>query len=131
MKLQPSTFREALYPALYRRDFGRTGPPGGIAALVPLSLAPEFANDPIGLPEDYRPKRALGDCVSRQAPQAVHGMLLAKPYSAAEDAAAKSLEPALGACLPTGQTFEFSRSSLRALLGEAMYKLAVAAEPMS
>jgi hypothetical protein len=128
MRLQPATFRDALYPALYRRDFGRQGPPAGIAALPPLGLSAEFAGDPAALPAAYRPGRALGDCVARGAPADVHAMLMARPWSPEEAAAVGRLRPALANCLSEGQTVQFGRATLRAYLGEALYKLARAAQ---
>ncbi|WP_186456753.1 hypothetical protein [Sphingomonas suaedae] len=119
--------RAALYPALYRRDFGRSGPPAGIAALEPLTLSTEFDRDIATLPADYRPRRALGDCVSREAPQDTHALLTAAPYSKAEDSALSALSLPLAKCLPKGETFRLNRATLRASIGEAMYKLALAA----
>ncbi|MFN4095202.1 MAG: hypothetical protein ACK4GG_00340 [Sphingomonas sp.] len=127
LHLSWGSFRAALYPALYRRDFGRSGPPAGIAALEPLSLAPEFDRDPATLPSAYRPRRALGDCVARQAPQDTHALLTAVPHGKAEDAAIAALGLPLAKCLPKGETFRLNRATLRAVVGEAMYKLALAA----
>lgn len=127
LNLTWGSFRAALYPALYRRDFGRSGPPSGIAALEPLTLSTEFDRDIATLPQDYRPRRALGDCVARQAPQDTHALLTAVPYSKAEDAAISALGLPLAKCLPRGETFRINRTTLRASIGEAMYKLALAA----
>lgn len=130
MKLQPATFREALYPALYRREFGKQGAPVGIESLKPLSLATEFDGDVSALPSTYRPVRALGDCVARKAPSQSHAMLLATPFSSEESTAVEGLKPALELCLSIGQTIRFTRPLLRAYLGEAMYKLAKKARPV-
>jgi len=129
MKLQPATFREALYPALYRREFGKPGVPSGIESLEPLTLASEFDGDVSALPPTYRPGRALGDCVARKAPQPSHALLMTKPFSSEETAAVDSLKPSLALCLSDGQAVRFTRPSLRAYLGEAMYKLALKARP--
>ena len=92
-----------------------------------VRLAAEFK----GGSASARPSTSLGgrigDCVARKAPQDVHALLIAEPYSGADTAAVEKLKPALGYCLSTGQTVKFSRGSLRAFTGEAMYKLAVAA----
>lgn len=125
--VRPSSLRSGFYPALYRRDFGQSGPPAGIAALEPLTLSTEFDRDIATLPQDYRPRRALGDCVARQAPQDTHALLTAVPYSKAEDAAISALGLPLAKCLPRGETFRINRTILRASIGEAMYKLALAA----
>lgn len=127
MKLQPATFREALYPALYRRDFGKRGVPAGIESLEPLTLASEFDGDVSALPSTYRPGRALGDCVVRRASQQSNAMLMSEPFSSEENAALETLKPSLAFCLPDGQSVRFTRSSLRAFVGEAMYKLAIKA----
>lgn len=127
MRLQPGTFRDALYPALYRRDFGRTGPPAAIATLAPLDFATEFEGGSATLSPDYRYGRGFGDCVARKSPQASHALLMSEPYVAAEDVAVEALKPSLALCLPAGNTVKIGRASLRAYLGEAMYKLAVAA----
>lgn len=123
MRLQPATYRDALYPALYRREFGRAGPVAGLAALPPLSLSGEFDGSLTDLPADYRPTRALGDCVARAAPQAAHSLLIAKPYTGREDEAVEALKPALASCLSEGQTVRLNRPVIRASVGEAMYKL--------
>lgn len=127
MTVKNESFRDMLYPALYRRDFGRSGPPAGIAALTPLALAPEFDRALAALPADYLPRRALGDCVSREAPRDAHALLTAVPHSKAEDAAISALGLPLAKCLPKGETFRLNRAMLRATIGEAMYKLALVA----
>ncbi|MEG3181248.1 hypothetical protein [Sphingomonas sp. LT1P40] len=122
-----ASLRGALYPALYRREFGKGGPPAAIAALEPLSLTTEFDRDTATLPADYRPRRFLGDCVARRAPQEAHALLMAKPYSKSENLAVDRLKGTLAICLPKGQVFRLNRDGLRAYIGEAMVKLARAA----
>lgn len=127
MRLQPATFRDALYPALYRRDFGRKPVAAGIQALPPLDLGREFDGGSDTLSVAYRAQRALGDCVARQAPAEAHALLLSTPQSAEERAATIQLTPRIGACVAEGRTMQLNRSSLRAAVGEALYKLAVQA----
>lgn len=127
MRMQPSSFRDALYPALYRQQFARAPQTARIAALPPLDLASEFDGDVASLPETYRPRRALGDCVARADPVQAHAMLLAAPASEAEAAAVEALKPSIAACLPASTTIRMNRPALRAHLGEAMYKLSRAA----
>jgi hypothetical protein len=126
MRLQPATFRGALYPALYRRDYGKAGPPAGMATVAAYDLSKEFDGDVSALPADYAPGRAIGDCIARKAPQDVHSMLVSYPWSRGEDATITRLKPVLANCLPSQQTVRFSREALRAYLGEAAYKLALA-----
>lgn len=131
MKVQPDTLRDALYPALYRRDFGKVGPPTSVADVQPLGLSTEFDGNAASLPAEYRPARAFGDCVARKAPQDVHALLISKLYSTEEKTAVEKLKPAMGYCLSEGQTVKLNRAVLRAFVGEAMYKLAVATKAPS
>jgi hypothetical protein len=127
MRLQPATFRGAMYPALYRRDFGKGGPPAGLATVPPLDIAAEFSGEVGTLPSEYGAGRALGDCTARKAPQDAHALLMAKPWTAGEDAAIERLKPIMAGCISSEQTVRFDRQSFRSYLGEATYKLALAA----
>jgi hypothetical protein len=129
LKIQPATFRDALYPALYRRDFGGPAPASGIAALPAQSLRPEFDGPIEQLPPQYLASRRFGDCVARQDPDDAHVLLLAKPYTTREDAALAQLKQALPSCIADGQTLHLTRGAIRAAVGEAMYKLSQAAHP--
>lgn len=130
MRADIVTMRDLLFGALYRRDFKKSGPPPGVATVAPLSLSSEFDGDVAHINPDYRVRRAFGDCVARHDPQAVNDLIVAKPYSDQENAAINKLKPILGACIPDGQTVHLTRDGLREDLGEAMYKLAVAARDM-
>jgi hypothetical protein len=123
LRIQPETFRNALYPALYRRDFGKRGPVSGLDARPPISLSAEFDGDLSSLPALYRPERALGDCIARANPTATHAMLVSVPYSSQEGDAVGLLKPTIATCLPQGQSLHLTRGTLRAVIGEAMYKL--------
>jgi hypothetical protein len=123
MRLQPATFRGALYPALYRRQFGRAGPPANVRSAPPFDIASEFAGDVATLPQEYVPSRVIGDCLARNAPQDAHRMLVSRPWSAGEDAAIERLKLVLADCLTNKQTVRLNREALRAYVGEASYKL--------
>lgn len=127
MRLQPGTFRDALFPSLYRREFGKTGPVTGLKALPPLRLSSEFDGDAAELPEDFIAGRLFGDCVAREDTADAHALLLAQPASAEESAAVDKLKPAFTACIKQGQTVSLTRSAVRATVGEAMLKLSRAA----
>jgi len=127
LKADPAAMRDLLFGALYRRDFRKSGPPAGIATVAPLTLSSEFDGDVTRIDPDYRVRRAFGDCVARHDPQDVNDLLVARPYSDGDNAAIGRLKPVLGACIPNGQTVRLTRDGLREDLGEAMYKLALAA----
>ncbi|WP_294255054.1 hypothetical protein [uncultured Sphingomonas sp.] len=127
MRLQPETFRAALYPSLYRREFGNSGPVAGLSALPPLRLSDEFDGDVASLPADFVAARLFGDCVARDNPGGAHTLLIAQPTGAEESAAIEKLKPAFTACIKQGQTVSLTRSAIRASVGEAMVKLSRAA----
>jgi hypothetical protein len=129
MRLQPETFRDALYPALYRRRFPQAPSPAALSALPPMELAPEFDGDVAALPQGYTARRSLGDCVARRDPVNAHAMVVAGVGKPAEAAAVAALKPAIAACLPAGTTLRLDLAALRAYTGESLYKLAVAAAP--
>ncbi|MGN6376643.1 MAG: hypothetical protein ACTHMG_13975 [Sphingomonas sp.] len=127
MQANPATMRDMLFAALYRRDFGKTGAPAGIATVPPLALSSEFDGNIKQLPQSYIVRRTFGDCVARHAPEAVNDLLLAKPYSRDEDEVIAALSPKLGACISKGQKISLTRDGLREDVAEAMYDLALAA----
>ncbi len=127
MRLQPNSFRAALYPSLYRREFGKTGPVAGLKALPPLLLSDEFDGDAAELPGDFIASRLFGDCVAREDSADAHALLLAQPGSAEESAAIDALKPAFTACIKQGQTISLTRAAARATVGEGMLKLSRAA----
>jgi len=127
LQADPAAIRSLLFGALYRRKFRKSGPPPGLATVAPLTLSSEFDGDVTTIDPDYRVRRAFGDCVARHDPQAVSDLILARPYTDGEGAVIERLTPILGACIPKGQTVRLTREGLREDLGEAIYKLAVAA----
>ena len=123
MIIQPDVFRDALYPALYRRQFWKAPDMGSIKDLPPLNLASEFNGSLASLPATYRPERALGECVARSSPVAAHVLLISRPWSLRDTGAAEQLKPAIASCLGEGKTIRLTRRALRAYIGEAMFKL--------
>lgn len=127
MRLQPNTFRDALFPSLYRREFRKTGPVADLKALPPLRLSNEFDGDPAELPPEFIAGRLFGDCVAREDSADAHALLLAQPASTEETTAIERLKPAFTACIRQGQTVSLTRAAVRATVGEAMLKLSRAA----
>jgi hypothetical protein len=125
LKIQPAAYRNALYPALYRFSFGKSGP-GPIADKPPLALSGEWDEMPDPVPQGWRIRRAIGDCVARGHPAASHRLVTSKPWSDAETAEIGEISTALAECIPAGQTVSLGREDVRGLVGEALYKLAIA-----
>ena len=102
MVIAQQSMRDALFPALYRSRFGKSGPPKGIADLPPLSLPTEFDDDVANLPTTYRVIRGFGDCVVRNSPLIAHALMVSKRYSETEGVALQDIQPALAKCVQEG-----------------------------
>ena len=122
LRFHAGVFRETLYSALYQRDFGRSPPPDLTQAPV-LAIAAEFDGDPTAIPATVTFERSVGDCVARADPTDVHHLLMTRISSDAEREALQLVVPQLAGCVRAGQRIAFSRSVLRGLLAEALYKL--------
>jgi hypothetical protein len=149
MRFPADTMRYALAEALVRRD---ALAPAAVANAAPL-VQPTFdaaryepkagrTMKPAELAslEEQRTKRlatvyvaAYGECVVRTDPAGAHALLRTEPESAAEAAAIGALRPALGNCLPDGQTLSFGKFIIRGTVAMNFYRLAnaprVAARP--
>ncbi|WP_236704411.1 hypothetical protein, partial [Sphingomonas sp. WG] len=128
MRLRPDSFRDALFPSLYRREFGKAGPVAGLKALPPLRLSGEFDGEVAELPSAFVAGRLFGDCVARNGSAEAHALLLSRPASAEENAAIERLKPAFAACIKERQTVSLTPIAIRATVGEAMVKLSRAAK---
>lgn len=126
MKFRPSLFRSSLYDALYRREFAETGAKN-VADLAPLVIAEEFSGTETDIPKRFIYMRQVGDCVARRDPAGVHGLVLSKIGSDAEADAIARLTPVVSGCVAKDATLRFSRTVLRGVLAEGLYKLAVKA----
>jgi hypothetical protein len=123
MKFDSLLFRYSLFEARYRIEFGKSPPPK-TDDLPPIDIAGEFDPRGANLPDVVVFLRKLGECSIRFLPAEAHAFVLALPYSDAEGVALQGLMPALGECMPEGQTLKFSRPMLRGAIAEALYKAA-------
>jgi hypothetical protein len=126
MRLRPDLLRAALYSALYQRDFSGTAP-ADLTSISPLVVSQEFDGSQ-AIPDDLFFMRTLGDCTARANPAGVHALLLTQVASSEERPALDAVMHALGGCLSQGRELHFSRSMLRGMLAEALYKLRKAAQ---
>ncbi len=119
--------RSALFTALYAHDFAASPPSGDLAGLPPLRLSDEFERPVAEIPDAFRALRAIGDCAARADAVAVHTLILTTIGSEQERAAVAAVMPALANCVPEDRQIRFSRTMLRGILSEALYKLRTAA----
>ncbi|MES2903684.1 MAG: hypothetical protein V4696_05815 [Pseudomonadota bacterium] len=123
MRFNLMSLRPALFAAMYRRRFGSS---------VPISFKQEpalavdhlFVGSVDALPPQYLAQLSFGNCVARTDAAATHRLLMARPWSDAEDAALPAVAKAMGNCLSDEKSLRLTRSTARGLVAEAMYHLA-------
>lgn len=118
------TFREPLlraqiYQVLYRRDF-RDGAAVNISAVPQIDYG--IGRPPQGFDQAVA-LRNFGDCVVRANPDQARALVLSNPTSNGETKAFQALMPFFSGCLPKDSTVEFSKSVLRGIVGETLYRL--------
>jgi len=127
LTLTDAGFRGAAYGRLYKSDFGKKGPTD-FSAVAPIDyrqgLDPGVAQNRINVAA-----RIFADCVARADPADSKALVLSRIASDDEAAAFDRLQPASRNCLNQGISVTFSKAALRALMGEALYRLSRAAGP--
>lgn len=125
LNIRQDTMRQALFGALYRREFGAASPviPAEPAA---LSLAAEFDGSIAELSPEFRGYRALGDCIVRADPAGSRAWVMAPFNTPAAKAAQGPVVQALGGCLTAAQTVAIAPFTLRGIVAEALYRLTAA-----
>ena len=112
-----NVLRGTIAESYYNSEFS-----GGIsAAAVPSEHAASWVQPrPIGEQiSQIEMLHAMARCVTIRQPAGVHAVMRATPYTPAEAAAFRTLQPDLSACLDSGIEFTASRQVLRGLLAEA------------
>ena len=124
LTLSDAGFRGAAYGRLYKSDFGKKGPVDFVD-VPPIDYAAGLdPNEPVD--RTNIGARALADCIVRTSPVEAKTLILSRIASDEEMAAFRALNPAGASCMRQGVTVSFSKSALRALIGEALYRLSVA-----
>jgi hypothetical protein len=118
LRMAPELFGRSLYSALYRRDFRKTEPTGFVAA---TSYEGEFEPGTVMTPNQIY-LRKVGDCGAVENVTAAHRFVIAKVWSAEEEAVLPQVIGALSQCYAVGEKIVFSRSMLKGILAESLYK---------
>jgi hypothetical protein len=114
-----SVLRWAIYEQLYRKQYAKSGP-------TDFSMTPAIDYAAGGSKADSGQSVALrqfADCVSRASPVQARSLTLSPIGSSVEQAAFTAIMPRLEACLPKTVTLKFSKSVLRGLIAETLYRL--------
>jgi hypothetical protein len=126
LRFSNDLLRGAIAEAAYRLKFGNK------TSVLPIETATVDLKSSYKQPLSDVARRHLtlqefGTCVAQSNASNVRAMLMSTPESGSEKAAFTSLSMNFSTCLSSGQNASFSKPSLRAILGEAMYRLSVIA----
>lgn len=122
LQFNEGVLRGALFQALYKSEFGRTGPtafaPGASSGYRTLygSELSSAARSSIALVN-------FGECVGRADAANVRALMLAMAGSSQENGHFNALAPRFNACVPKGETIAFSKVMLKGALAEGLYRL--------
>ena len=129
LKFKPILMRGGLFEAFYIKDFGNAA--AATFDDVPLIIYPAGNASSNVEAARYSLQMDIGDCVVRKAPAEARTLLNTKVASGAEGAAITALVPALSACATKGQTVSLSRSIVRGMIAEPLYRLTAAKRKMT
>lgn len=101
-----------------------SGPPPLIAESAPVATTDQEIAERLAEADNPALEfpRIFGDCVVRISAPDVDRLVRTLPGSPEAATIMSGLQPALGQCLWSGQTLEFSRETLRASLASALYR---------
>lgn len=126
MTLSSSAYRAAAYNVLYDLDFAQSGPLD-FSAVAPIDYAQRGGGMTAEDVATQSVLRKLADCAVRHEPFAARQLVLAYPGSADETSAFGTFTPHLSACMTNDVTVTFSKFTLKGYVGEALYRLSIAA----
>lgn len=115
-------FRRSLYMALYNKYYRKTTP-AQFSDNIILDYNQEVSAKYGSIKGDQLILRQFTDCAIRNNPVAAHEFIIAKPESSEENAFLKAASSALNECISEGAQVAISRSNLKAVMAEALYKL--------
>jgi hypothetical protein len=117
--------RGAIVEALLLRDFSAVGKSRGahVAPVVSMTTPPKHGLEPIA--PRVEAMLALAECVVKADRAGSFAVFSTEVAGPAEDAAVRSLTPAIGQCLPPGFEFTLKAPVLRSFLAEAAYRVSV------
>ena len=116
-----------LLRGIFAETWLRSDFPGGLPAAAGAAPPPEewiAARLVDGVAPTADKLHAMARCVTARRPEAVNALLTAAPLGPEENAAFRSLQPDLVACLDAGIELTASRQALRAMLAEAAFHYA-------
>lgn len=122
MRFQPDLFSRSVYTALYRKYYGKTSPESGQWAAV-SDYRSEYSVSTTPVPDMQLALRDFADCTARGDVLAAHRFAISEMRGSEEKAALPGVMVWMQKCLPEGTQLRFSRTILKGLLAESLYKM--------
>ncbi|ABF53018.1 hypothetical protein [Sphingopyxis alaskensis] len=126
MRFSETVFRSGVYDVFYRKQFQKDGPVD-FSAVLPIDYSTGGEVQPDAVVQPHVSLRRISECAVRKAPQESRELILSMVASNAEASALDKIVPSVGSCVAEGNQLVFSRSALRGVIGEVLYRLSVAA----
>ncbi|TPE61026.1 hypothetical protein FJQ54_08975 [Sandaracinobacter neustonicus] len=123
LKFQEQVMRALFYQILYNKTFRDKELPD-FSTVPPLDYS---AGAPVGVASNEIALRNFADCVTRANPSDARTLTLSNTASDGEKRAFDAMMPSFSACLPQDRTIEFSKTILKGLVAETLYRLSTAA----
>lgn len=125
LSFKGNLFRRSLYTALYYKYYRKSAPGAfqNIALDYNQEVSPKYGQ----IKGDQLNMRKFSDCAIKSNPVAAHNFAIAPLQSNEEMRFMKSAAQALNDCIPEGAQVAISRSNLKAVLAEAIFKMRIKA----
>lgn len=122
LRLTAPLYVGSVYVALLRTEYRRAD---RLPALTPIDYS-SLADKNTAIGAQFIATRDFAQCVVMAGPAQSAALIFSRELSKSENEAFAAVAPQLGPCLPAGQKFTMSRSSLFGLLAEALYRSSIA-----
>ena len=125
LSFAPILMRGGVFEALYHKDFGGAGASDAFEGLAAVHYPVDLATADPGA-ASYAMEMHIGDCTVRKAPSLAERLIDTRVGSDDESAAIQALIPTLSVCTDKGQTLKFSKSIIRGMVAEVLYRFMAA-----
>jgi hypothetical protein len=121
LELDDNLLRAALFDALYSKRYTSVVS-ADLSKLPPANYAQELNASAEQLPKVINFQRKFGDCVVRQAVKEAHALISTPIWGDGEESKIAAVTPAMQRCLPPTANIKFSKTLLRGMLAESLFK---------
>ncbi len=122
MRFQPDLFSRSVYTALYRKYYSKTQP-SSANWTEPTDYQSEYAVMTTPVSKVQLALRAFADCTASGDLAAAHRFAVSEMRGDEEKAALPGVMVHMQKCLPEGTQLRFSRTVLKGLVAESLYKM--------